>query len=330
MGAMIRFFRPVRPGLAAVTLVVLLLASGCITGTSGRDLAAEYFSIGNAYYDLEQYARAAEYYLKALELDPTLRRSSYNLARAFLEGKRPDEAIPVLTELLEEDPENLKVLETLAYTYSLLGRMDESFEAYRRVLELSPYRIDTLYNAALVAQRMDRPDEAGVLLSRAYDLAPEDPDILLRYGLHLLATGASEPAIPLLEEYRKRKPEDPAGAMLLADAYEQEEYFGRALELYDAVIQKDSGNEDALFRKARILLTAADDAENGRKTLERAFGAGFADAAEIRALLDRPDLAPDPEVRDLLTERLEQLPPVPETDPAADAGATPAPSAPAE
>ena len=98
-----------RAGVLRVLLfcagVVFNLAS-CASGVPEKDVAPLYYNLGNAYFELGELDRAVESYLKAIELDESLARASFNLAKVYVEKNQLDKASRILEELLTEDPEN--------------------------------------------------------------------------------------------------------------------------------------------------------------------------------------------------------------------------------
>ena len=96
------------------------------------------------------------------------------------------------------------------------------------------------------------------------------------------------------------------GARLrLAALYEGAERYDLALaELEVAITTADDldSQAEALFRKGRILVTAAQEPDAGLDALRLAFESGFSDVAQIDELRNNPALAANGEVRDLLAE----------------------------
>ena len=273
-----------------LALVVMLLGS-CGTYVRRVDLAEEYFNIGNAFYDLEAYENATEYYQKALALDPELVRANFNLARAYIETGVYEDAIVILEELQDDDPENALVLETLAYAYSKRERYDEALELYEEVLGASPFRVSALYSAGVLHRRLDNTERARELLEKAWELTPDDGDVLYDYGLVLHESGEVEQAVAVLSEYVDQAPEEETARLLrVASIYSDERYYARAIEVYDGILDGEPGNEQALFEKAVLNLTVTEEPDAGVEMLRSALEAGFSDTDRISEFLEREDL----------------------------------------
>ncbi len=162
-------------GLVCV-LVLAVGALGCQTVVQ-RGLAEEYYNIGNAFFELEDYDSAIANYRRALELDPKLTRADYNLAFAYLRLNRINDAIELLEELIASDRDNLLLQESVAYSYFLLGDGEEAIARYEAVLENSPLRVTALYNLALLENQEDNYLRAGELLETAHGVDGADEEI---------------------------------------------------------------------------------------------------------------------------------------------------------
>ncbi len=282
--------------------LLLLSAVGCTRYVRIDDLAEEYYNLGNAFYELEKYEEAESYYLRALELDPEFERAGFNLARALAEQERYGEALALLEELLLSDPDNLQVTEALAYVEYRRGNMADALRLYESVLEVSPFRGDVLYNLGVLLLEEDKELEARDYLARAYEVSPADPDVLYAYSEALFRTGRGEEGLSVLDDLREIGDLPEGYLRTTAGRYAEAEFYADALVLYDRLLVEVPGDPQALFQKARILLTAAEEGDAGLAALEGALESGFADAEAAGDLLKEPDLIRSEEVRELLDE----------------------------
>ena len=96
--------------LGAVLLSgVALLFAACVTSESAKQIASDYYNIGNAFFDLGQYEKAVTYYQDALRADPGMVKADYNLALTLVRMKRIDEAVVILKRLRPSEPEPVLV-----------------------------------------------------------------------------------------------------------------------------------------------------------------------------------------------------------------------------
>lgn len=284
-------------------LVLIGLLAGCQSYVRRVDLAEEYFNLANAFYDLEEYERAAEYYREALALDPDLAPATFNLARAYIEAGAYADAIPVLEELRAEDPANVLVIESLAYAYSEQERYEDAARLYDDVLSESPFRLSALYSGALVHVRLENIGRARELLERAWEAKPDDVDVLFHYGRVLHLDGEGETAASILSEYVDEAPAGQSDRLLtVARIYADERYFARALAVYEQLLAREPDNARALFGEAELQLTAVEEPLAGIESLTAALEAGFDNEERAAGLLEQENLLSRTRVTSLLVE----------------------------
>ena len=290
---------------AVALLAALMLLAGCTTTLSRSELAAEYYNLGTAFFDLGELERSADYLSRALELDETLARASYNLARVYTLQQRYDQAEALLQELLTEDPDNTTVLATLAYVAYSAGEQERAVELYDRVLAIDPGNVGALYNRALIAMERDNNEYAASLLRQADELTEADAEVFERLAEVEQRLGNTKAAIAALEELVATGNTDTDLLLELASLYESIERYDRALDTLDALLDDAPTAEAAApaeSRRASILLTAAEEAEQGIEALQFALEAGFSDVERLEELREAANLVAAEEVDDLLRE----------------------------
>lgn len=287
-----------------IGLITLFVAgfAACATPADRSELATEYYNLGNAFFELGDFDRSAEYYSRALDLDETLARASFNLARVYVVQNRFDDAIEILGQLRLQDPANTIVLETLGYAHFSLGQEIPARETYLQVLTIDPGNVNVLYNLAQIELAAGNDAVALDYLDRATQLDPGDTEVLALLASTATAAGDEERALVSLEQLLDSGNAPPQSLLDLAGIYESNERYDRALEVLDIVTQtEDTGlAAQADFRKAAILLTAAQESEAGLAALEAALTRGFSDAEAIAGLLDNSDIISRTQVETLL------------------------------
>jgi tetratricopeptide (TPR) repeat protein len=273
----------------------VLVFCSCATSVAPRDLALEYYNIGNAYYDLKKYDKAADYYNRALSFDRTLAASKYNLAVTWVESGQAEKALPLFMALLDADPKNVKLISALAYALSRTGESEQALRLYESVLDLAPYDTTVLYNYAILLRDSGDLEKARELFAKVVAASVDDLDALLKLSGVEVSLELYAPAIGHLESYRLKKPDSSEALRLLATAYEKTQYYQKAIDACDAELKLNPRDGAVLFMKARMLLTAVADEKAGLEALDGAFAAGFSDEKQISALAESQDLV-DPDV----------------------------------
>ena len=291
--------------LRKITFLVLVCALfvSCLTGKMRRELAAEYFNLGNAFFELKNYDRAMALYQKALSYSDSLPENNYNFARVHISQERYGEAIAILEELLAGDPENLILLQTLAYAQAKSGATDDAVLTYHRILSLSDGNVITLYNLSVLYEGEEKPEEAYRYLQTAYGIAPDDAGVLNRLGRLEAGYGSPETAISYLQAYMEKKTDDAEAALFLSDLYKKQGLYAEALSLIETILPRAAENPAILFDEAFLLLTKAGERSKGLDSLTKALEAGFADKDRAAQLLLEASPAVLKDVQSLLVAK---------------------------
>ncbi|ULQ59838.1 tetratricopeptide repeat protein [Brucepastera parasyntrophica] len=120
------------PQICACIFLSLVLGS-CASGgfrMSGKDLAAEYYTIAEAYVGLAKYDKAIPYYQKASRQKEYANLARYGLARAYALAGQWDDACAEFGKLYKKDPSNTILISAYAYALVSAGRIDEGLELY--------------------------------------------------------------------------------------------------------------------------------------------------------------------------------------------------------
>jgi predicted Zn-dependent protease len=76
-----------------------------------------------------------------VEMTPTSVTTDLNSARALVEAKKFDQALPALRQLDQQSPNNPDVLNLIGFSLRKTGKMDEALGYYQRALALSPQHL---------------------------------------------------------------------------------------------------------------------------------------------------------------------------------------------
>jgi tetratricopeptide (TPR) repeat protein len=284
-----RFFPPQAFTLAAALCLAALLP-GCASAPSSR-LAAEWYEIGNGWYDQGKWAKAGEAYSRAVALDPGLRAASYNLSRALAESGDYEAALAAIEGVLAREPGNIRGLSAKAYILYKKGDIKAATAAYEKVHALDPYAADAVYNLAFLREADKDWQGALDLLGPALVGKPDDQGLALLNARALAGSGKSAEALDAFEKLKssgKLAPEDLEKLSLL---YEGKREYAKAIEALASCVAADSSRAPAWFRLAQLRLAQAEDGKGGLEALQKALELGFKDEAAIADLLAEPSLA---------------------------------------
>jgi hypothetical protein len=126
-------------------------------------------SLGNAYARVNSIGQAIPQLEEALRLEPGNAQARQVLDRAREQLARIETNIANLTPVVAQQPSNIKAVYTLAVLYSYAGENDKAMSTFLRGLALEPNNPELLYNVACLHARQGSVDEAVKWLRRAVD-----------------------------------------------------------------------------------------------------------------------------------------------------------------
>ena len=87
--------------------IIILFSVSCVSLKTQKELSEEYFNLGNDYFDLENYSRATDLYLKALSYNKNSKNATINLIMAYQNNKKYDDAEKLIVSKYEEKQMNI-------------------------------------------------------------------------------------------------------------------------------------------------------------------------------------------------------------------------------
>ena len=167
--------------IAVITLTSSIFISCTTTSISvpvpgqgtvkARNIYAEYYTLGESYYKLEDYKKAAEYYELAMRKKEQYWAAFYKLAKCYVFTSDWNNALPMYEKILQRDPENSSIKASIAYIHSMKGDFKQSIQIYEELLEIQPDNQDYLENylAVLAADNKKFEKNNAAKFTTAYD-----------------------------------------------------------------------------------------------------------------------------------------------------------------
>jgi len=275
----------------AFLIIVFAAAALSSCASRGAVQAEEYFAIGMAYYDMGRYDEAEKWLNRARSADRTMTASEYNLGRIAFETGRYEEAAIIFERILSRDPDNVMALKAAAYSRIKNGDLVIAEAHYNRVLLLVPESVDDGFNYALVLYALDKYEDCENVLRRYPHALEENSASLLLLARAQKAQGKIEAVDTYALWLETERNVSPQGLYEYAQVLETAGLYARAIEQYDEAIRilvrdtEDLQKSKLRFEKARILLFADPENEEGMTELNTAISEGFSDTDAIGALL---------------------------------------------
>lgn len=182
-------------------LALLLLLSNWRVGPMGREFSADaYYNLATRLLQQGDTARAKEWLLKALAIDPMNPEANGNLGVIHEQEKRFQEAKKCYLRILERYPDDVQAHLHMADLCVHLGELEKAGQHYGQVLAVEAENEKALWGAQLVrGLSRQRQAAAASPLVRGFleQLAekPDDPALLNDLGAAYLTIGYPDMAV---------------------------------------------------------------------------------------------------------------------------------------
>jgi len=128
---------------------------------------------GKAYWMLNQYELAIQFYKRVIQIDPKNFESWLDLSALFAANAQNTEALYFATQALSLNPTDPRGHLNLGCALSVMGRVDDAHYCFETVLKLSPDNISALTNIAVAQEKRGEIDAALASLDHALSLSPK-------------------------------------------------------------------------------------------------------------------------------------------------------------
>lgn len=264
-----------RAAVAALVLLISLLLVGCQTDLSSRELAEEYFNLGNAFFELGRYQDSFDYYSRAIRLSDDIPAAGYNLARLHEQRGEYAQAVRVLGDLLAEDPSNGLYRETRAFVRFQQGQRSAAREEYAEIIEEYPARVRLRYNLGVLELDAGNEDRAYRVLAEGIDLAEEDAEYRWVLAEAAFRTDRDAEALEHLEVFRGLSADSPDELARLAMRQEEWGFYLASLEILEEIPETVDRDPELLFVRGVVELRATDDFDRAVDSLAAAVRSGY-------------------------------------------------------
>ncbi len=162
-------------------------------------------------------------------LPPNLLLGYQNLALAYQEQNRPEEALEAFSKALAEDPNNFTVYHNRGNLFSQMNRCDQAIQDFSRVLSRFPNVVETLLSRAYCLNRLKRYELALEDFTRVLQQKPTLPQVHYEIGRILLHLQQTDRALAAFSEAIRYDPR-------YVDAYLQRVQILHSRQNYQQVV----------------------------------------------------------------------------------------------
>jgi tetratricopeptide (TPR) repeat protein len=220
--------RPVSVGRLGTVLGLTVALAAC--GQIQTLKAKKHFKDANAFYQQQDYRRAAAAYEEAVKADPNLTVAYFYLGNSYDNLYKPARA---------GEPENDAYLQKAIENYKIAAERETDPKMKKLALE---YLV-----AAYGPEKLDRPEEAEPLIQRMIEIDPSDPTNYFALAKLYEDSGRYDDAEAILLKARDAKPNDPQVYMQLAGFYNRQGEFDKTIEALRARAEREPNNPEAFY-----------------------------------------------------------------------------------
>jgi len=166
-----------------------------------------WYNLGIDYGNLKCYNDAIDAYRQALRINPEYAKAWYNLGIAYGKLNRYNDAIEALRQALRINPEYAKPWYNLGIAYGKLNRYNDAIEANRQALRINPEDAKAWYNLGVAYRELKRYDDAIEANRQALRINPEDADAWNNLAISYALSGNRTAALDAVRELRRLDPE---------------------------------------------------------------------------------------------------------------------------
>jgi pentatricopeptide repeat protein len=182
-----------------------------------------------SYRSMDTYLKAMEAAEKALGLDDQLVEAHASMGLVLRHAEQYEKAEQEFLRAIELNPGYVWTHTWYANLLSDMGRRDEYLERLQIAYELDPLNVVTLINLGSMKTDARKWEEAEALYRQALELEPS-PNRVIRLGNHLRTLGRRQEAIDLFEQAIEQFPKNKPLYSALWNMYVYDEDLDAALQ----------------------------------------------------------------------------------------------------
>ena len=244
---------------------------------SKRAAAQSLYSQGLGILSRDEYARAAVYFEKAVEIDPGYAESWYQAGFCYGMLGRHADALKASRQAAKLRPEWAETYVNIGASSFALGQYKEAAEAYRQATKLDADNADTQYALGLSLNKLNRGDEEILAYKRAVALKPDLANAWEQLGAAYFKQKRFSSAIEAFEQLKTYKP-DAKTYNYLGESYFELGKTPESVEAFNNSVAYNPDFERARFNLGKAYLKAGDrDSANIQYEILRSNKSDWAD-----------------------------------------------------
>lgn len=222
------------------------------TQKNKRSAAERMYSQGVALLSRDDFAKAAEFFERATELDSNYAEAWYQAGFSYGTMGKHNEALKASKQAARLRPDWAEAHVNIGASSYAIGDFREAAEAYRQALKLKD-DADTQFALGLTFSRLNRTDEEILAYRRAVALKPDHANALERLGQAYFKQKRYEDAVRAFEQLKIYKP-DAGSFNSLGESLFETGRVQESLEAFNSAVGYDPNLERARYNLGRAYI----------------------------------------------------------------------------
>ncbi|MCK5057007.1 MAG: tetratricopeptide repeat protein [Candidatus Aminicenantes bacterium] len=132
--------------------------------------------IGNAYSQIEEYAKAIESYEEALDKYPKHNGLILSIGNSYSNMAQPEKAMEWFKKIPFEEIDNTDTLYNIGVGFYNTFKYDDALKYFKKAIEINPEYAPAYYQLGMTYTAMSKTTEAVDMLNKFMELDPDSPD----------------------------------------------------------------------------------------------------------------------------------------------------------
>lgn len=221
--------------------------------------------LGVAAYQRGDCKSSLDFIGQALRIRKDVPFYHYNIANAFKDSGRPDDAVAHYRQAIAIKPDYIEAHNNLGIVLKDLGKLEDAAAQFRKVVELKPDFAEAHNNLGSVLKALRHIDRAMEHYRRALEIKPDHATALNNLGLALYEQGHFLEAMDLYERALAIRPDFDGAHNNLGVALFEQCRYSEAAASYERALTINPNCFVAHFNESMLRLLHGDFSDGWRK-----------------------------------------------------------------
>jgi tetratricopeptide (TPR) repeat protein len=222
------------------------------TQKNKRSAAEKFYSQGVAQLSRDDYARALQFFERAVELDPNYPEAWYQAGFCYGVLNRHQDALKASRQAARLRPDWAEAYVNIGASSYALGQYKDAVDAYRQALRVDD-SADTQYSLGLSLSRLNRTEEEILAYRRALVMKPDHANALEKLGAAYFKLRRWNESAQTYEQLKTYRP-DAKTYNALGESYFELNKPDESLQAFNSAVGYDPEFERARYNLGRTYL----------------------------------------------------------------------------